>query len=83
MYPSKRQIPEKLLRLLSEIVNKYHPEWAGCIVPPGFVDLDKSQAYELRLSTTSEFCATGLSADEQPNSRGLLLEELIDWLGRL
>jgi len=38
---------------------------------------------ELRQTLTHELMETGLREDDEPNGRGLLLEELIDKLGHL
>jgi hypothetical protein len=36
----------------------------------------------LREIVADELLETGLSADNEPNARGHLLEAIIDWLGR-
>lgn len=47
------------------------------------VQLTEYQRDELRQAVTDEFSETGLRKDDEPNERGLLLEELIDRLGHL
>jgi hypothetical protein len=42
------------------------------------VELTDEQRDELREMLTDEFIETGLREDDEPNERGLLLEELID-----
>jgi hypothetical protein len=45
--------------------------------------LTNDQREELRQILTDELMETGLGDDDEPNERGLLLEELIDKLGHL
>lgn len=45
--------------------------------------LTEEQQDELRQTLTDEIMETGLREDDEPNGRGLLLEELIDKLGHL
>lgn len=47
------------------------------------VQLTEYQREELRQAVTDELTETGLRDDDEPNARGLLLEELIDRLGHL
>jgi hypothetical protein len=46
-------------------------------------ELTNDQREELRQILTDELMETGLGDDDEPNERGLLLEELIDKLGHL
>jgi hypothetical protein len=72
---------EKLAAMLKEVVSKYHPEWLhklGASTPPAFSSDERD---ELRSSCGGELCETGLTDGDEPNERGYILEELIDWLG--
>jgi hypothetical protein len=78
MFP---QPPEPLASLLREVTMKHHPDmvsWLDALAPVTPTD---QQLQELRQSVGSELCETGLTDDDEPNQRGLLLEELVDWLG--
>jgi hypothetical protein len=42
--------------------------------------LTESQADKINQALTDELCETGLNPDGEPNQRGVILEELIDWI---
>jgi hypothetical protein len=72
----------KLSALLSEVLWKRDPSMIG-IVAFQSAELTNDQREELRQILTDELMETGLGDDDEPNERGLLLEELIDKLGHL
>jgi hypothetical protein len=75
-----RPIPARFGAILNEVISKYHPEWLAVLKSscPAF---NGGQRDELRSACASELCETGLTDEDEPNERGYLLEELIDWLG--
>jgi hypothetical protein len=76
------RVSKKLVGILKEVVSKYHPEWLHRLATTTTPALSWDERDELRSSCASELCDTGLGNDDEPNERGYLLEELIDWLGR-
>lgn len=77
------KLPLRLRIVLKEILLKRTPNLAGLIDENENAQLNAEHRDELRELVTDEFCATGLRDDYEPNERGLLLEEIIDHLGRL
>ncbi len=75
------KIPSGMAELLSEVIWKHRPELIGVLGSLQDVKLTEDQREDLREVLTVEFAETGLSADDEPNARGLLLEDLIDRLG--
>lgn len=69
--------------LLSEIVWKREPSLIGAVASLQKIQLTAEQREDLRQAVTDELIETGLRDDDEPNERGLLLEELIDRLGHL
>ncbi len=67
--------------LLKEVVSKLRPALAPVIDSLGSVPLSLEQREELREALVEELINTGLHEDDEPNSRGLLLDRLIDRLG--
>ncbi|HEY4310192.1 MAG TPA: hypothetical protein VGN12_12145 [Pirellulales bacterium] len=76
------QLSKQLSTLLEEVISKYHPELLDAVDTSPTIALNWTQRDKLRSSCASELCETGLQDDDEPNERGLQLEELIDWLGR-
>jgi hypothetical protein len=77
-----RRLPARLVAILNELVSKYHPEWLDLLQSSSPPELSWEQRDQLRSSCASELCETGLMDNDEPNERGYLLEELIDWLGQ-
>jgi hypothetical protein len=73
----------KLSALLSEVLWKRDPSMIGIVASFQSAELTNDQREELRQILTDELMDTGLGDDDEPNERGLLLEELIDKLGHL
>lgn len=76
-------ISAKLSALLSEVVWKRNPSMIGIVASFQNIGLTDDQREELRQILTDELIETGLHENDEPNERGLLLEELIDKLGHL
>ena len=76
-------LPPEKNDLLLEVVRKH-----GLIITPvvneegvwQFSDTDRDVIID---AISSEFCASGLLPNSEPNQRGLLLEELLDELNKL
>jgi hypothetical protein len=73
----------KLSALLSEVLWKRDPSMIGIVASFQSAEITNDQREELRQILTDELMETGLGDDDEPNERGLLLEELIDKLGHL
>lgn len=76
-------LPPKMSALLSEVLWKREPSLVGVVASLQDIQLTADQREELRQVVTDELMETGLRHDDEPNERGLLLEELIDRLGHL
>ncbi len=68
-----------LAELLAQVISKRSLHLAGLISSQA-PELTDTQRDEFREAVADEFVETGLKADDEPNQRGLLLEDLI---GRL
>lgn len=76
-------LPAKMSALLSEVLRKRNPSMIGIVASFQNVALTDDQREELRQAVTDELIETGLRDNDEPNERGLMLEELIDRLGHL
>ena len=75
-------IPPRLQALLRKVIAQHHPEILGQLSPTGDLFLHGHQVEPLQAALLSSFCDSGLRSDDEPNQRGLFLEELIDLVGR-
>lgn len=76
----KKRLNGEMRAILLGVVRQRCPhleEWAVCA---DLTDAPVCVKDELRHALTDELCATGLNADSEPNLRGALLEDLIDWV---
>lgn len=76
------QLSAQLAELLSEVVKKHCPHLTSLLDSHGHIELTDSQRDELQGAAGDEFLATGLEENDEPNKRGLLLEDLIGRLRR-
>jgi len=67
------------LALMREVVEKRLPEKLALIQSP--LMLNASDRTDIQEAISDEFCETGLLPNDEPNKRGLELEDLIDLLG--
>ena len=74
------RLTEEQQRLLTEVVGKRNRRLIGVVEDVNDIELTDSQRDELREAVADEFIETGLEENDEPNARGLLLEDLI---GRL
>ena len=75
------QLPQEMAAVLREIIQSHRPDLLHIVHSPHDVQLTEQQRDDLRQAVTDEFCQTGLQENDEPNQRGLMLEELIDRLG--
>ena len=75
---TRASLKAKLTTLLGEVLRKRDPSMMTLVASSQHVELTDEQRDELRQILTDEFIETGLREDDEPNERGLLLEELID-----
>ena len=71
-------LPERLFRLLREVLEKRAPELSSVLRDGARVVLHEDQKRTVQELVGDEFAETGLRADDEPNQRGLDLEKLID-----
>ena len=77
------RLSDESTQLLREAVAKHNPELLPLVGQLGVTPLTCEQREALRGAVSTEFCITGLREDDEPNQRGLDLEEVIDVLGHL
>lgn len=76
---NRRQLPSTLRDLLREVVLQKCPDLLSALeLDP--LSIPKKDRQRITKALGVEFCATGLHPDSEPNSRGLQLEELIDYI---
>jgi hypothetical protein len=76
-----RPLPLGMMRLLRGTVQRHVPELRLLVDTVGKVPLNETDREALRQVVLSEFLSAGLDNNDEPNSYGLELEELIDALG--
>jgi hypothetical protein len=69
--------------LLREVVAKHDPTLLSLIDYLGITEITEEEREKLRGLLASELCETGLAENDEPNQRGLLMDDLIDILGRM
>lgn len=80
--PSSQRLSPERSALLQQAVARHKPEFDQRAATIGIVPLSDEERETLREALTSEFLATGLEGNDEPNVRGIELEDLIDDLGR-
>lgn len=76
-----RPLSLRMMRLLQGTVQRHVPELWLLVDTVGKVPLNETDREALRQVVLSEFLNAGLDSNDEPNSYGLELEELIDALG--
>lgn len=76
-------LPKEQQQILREVLLNRSPDLLNLLNSSENIRLSESQRDELRQIVTDEFCATGLREDDEPNARGIILEDIIDSLGHL
>lgn len=69
------------MNTLREVISKQRLSLLPIIDSIGFIPLTTEQREELRVVLSDELVQTGLMENDEPNERGLLIENLIDRLG--
>jgi hypothetical protein len=77
------QLSQEMRKLLGEIVCSRRPDLLGLLDLSTDTKLTEEQREDLRLAVADELLETGLQENDEPNKRGLLLDELISRLGHL
>ncbi len=77
------QLSQEMKKLLEEIVRSRRPDLLGLLDLPQDTKLTEEQREDLRLAVADELLETGLQENDEPNQRGLLLDDLIARLGHL
>lgn len=78
---SKTSLHPEEARLLREVLWKRQPSLLHRLDSLGVIPLTTEQREELRQVLADELCETGLQPDDEPNERGLRLDDLIGQLG--
>ena len=68
---------------IEDIVQKRRPELLPVVHVLGVRQLTSEERDSLREVVGTELVETGFDMRDKPTARGLLLEDLIDWLGEL
>lgn len=76
----KPKLTPKMSDVLKEVIHEHCPDLFSNIESFKIKDLTPEQISQLCETITDEFCATGLKSDSEPNERGILLEELLDYV---
>ena len=78
-----KSLPVSQVQLLREVVSRQEPLLLPLIDLIGHTELAIDQREQLRRAIAAELSNTGLDSSDIPNSRGLLLENLITALGHV
>lgn len=76
----RRALDKAQLALLGEVLEKQEPALLEELAYLGVLPLTRATREAMREALASELCETGLDPDDEPNTRGLALEDLIDIL---
>lgn len=76
-----QQLSSTLKELLGGIILKHKPALMSVFELIGVQPLTEEQREALREIIAAELSESGLTENDEPNQRGLLIEELIDRLG--
>lgn len=76
----RRALDKAQLALLGEVLEKQEPALLEELAYLGMLPLTRATREAMREALASELCETGLDPDDEPNTRGLALEDLIDIL---
>ena len=74
------RLPEELAVLLAEVLEKLNIELD--IVDARCFHISGANINRIIDGLSTEFCETGLQPNDEPNQRGLLIEDLIDRINR-
>lgn len=74
-------LSDDMNRLLQECLLAHRPDLLYLVDSKDLFTVDEDVGNELREAVTDEFIASGLTSADEPNSRGIKLERLIDLIG--
>lgn len=77
----KRARDSSAIRVLTELVGRRSPIDLAIVAAINARELSADERERLREIVADEFVEYGLGPDDEPNSRGLLLDDIIAWLG--
>lgn len=72
----------RAIELISKIAKRRAPGLVGLLPDGGPLKLSEAQREDLRGLLAEELLDIGLTDADEPSQYGLLIESLIDWLGR-
>jgi hypothetical protein len=72
------RLPSEMLHLLRQIASKHSINVANFITPENTLALTPDDREMLIDMISDEFASTGLRHNDEPNARGLQLEQLLD-----
>jgi len=78
----KIRLPSEQTHLLREVAKKHQIDVAPFSTADGTWEMPDDIRKSLIDAIASEFCASGLLPDSEPNPRGLVLEEILTQLNR-
>ena len=79
----KVHLTHPMAGLLREVAAKHKIDVQLLVAEDGSWHLTEKDRDTLIEAISTEFCATGLRQDSEPNHRGFQLEELLDRMNRL
>jgi len=68
--------------LLREVATARQPELLRWLVPGRDQVLPRDDALAFRFALSDEFCASGRDRDDEATPRGVLIEDMIDAIGK-
>lgn len=71
------KLKPEMEELLTEVLEKSRPDLLKLMPPYREIDLNEEQRDEIIDAVADEFTETGLKPDDEPNERGLRLDDLI------
>ncbi len=80
--PERSRGKDEYAAVLRQVVNGRRPDLLPLVDSMTRRQLTEAEREELRQTIADELTATGLGPGDEPNDRGLVLESVIDWLGR-
>ncbi len=83
IHMTRKYLRPSEIQLLREVISRQDPGLRPVAASLGVVPLTEQSRECLREAIAAELTQTGLDEEDEPNHRGLLLEELIDALGYL
>lgn len=77
----RSRLSAELESLLFQVIRKYHGQQIHILKSGDVEHLSHEERIAIRELLGNELCETGLGLDDEPNTRGIQIEKLIDWIG--